>query len=391
MKSSRTVAALWLTAGLAAGFAAPAGASSEPAGGPSATAESVVLSVGQRVRVQGSGWGGDTSQVVSAVLCGNAALDGAADCDLSATAEGGIHTDGTFFTLFTVPAPPMSCPCLLRVSSPATTADVPIPVTVLGADTAPPHRRVFTNRAVRVDRVHLEGGGPSLAWLGAPARRTLVYRVTNTGDVALHDPPVDLAWGRGANPDGFVAVPAAGDLAVGASRTFRVPIRFPALALGTYRATVHVDPFGTVGTGEARTRLTPWGLVALAAAVPIAAVARLRRALHARRTARLATPLARLGRLASPLARLARLPGPAPAPAATPAPAPVPLPGWYADPLSDTGLRFWNGRNWTGVTRVAPPAGPTAGTPSAPAGEARPAGGAQPPADPLSLVLEDAP
>ena len=361
MRGVLTVAALWLTAGVAAGgfgaagAAAAPGPASSPAAGPSAGAEATAVAVGQSIRVQGSGWGSDTSQVVSVVLCGNGALDGAADCDPGVTAEGGLRADGSFSTVFTVPVPPMPCPCVLRVFSPASPVDVKIPVTVTGAPSAPPRQRVFTRRAVRVDDVHLEGRGPWPAWFGAPARRTLVYRVTNTGDVVLHDPPADVVWGRGAHPDGFVPVPAIGDLAVGTARTFRVPIRFSALSFGTYRAVVRVDPFGSVGTGQATTGVTPWGLIAVAIGIPLSALIRMG---AARRTRRALQPIPLVGGL-------------------SPALICTPAAGWYVDPLSDAALRLWDGQVWTAKTRIA-------GATALPTEDRRPG-------PPLTLVLEDAP
>lgn len=374
MSGARTVMAVWIALGAAAGGfglvwgAGPAGAAaagprpapSAPAAGPSALAETAVVSVGQKIRVQGSGWGSDTSQVVSVVLCGNAALDGAADCDLGATAEGGLRAEGTFSALFTVPAPPLPCPCLLRFFSPAAAVDVKLPVTVLGAATAPPRPQVSTRRSVRVDGVHFEGRGAWTAWFGAPAERTLVYRVTNTGDVVLHDPAVDAVSGRGPHPDGFVAVPPVGDLAVGAVRTFRVPVRFSALSLGTYRAVVTVDPFGTTGTGGADTGLTPWGLVAVGGGVPVLALVR-------RRTARRRYAITRVAVAAS---------GAAAASAA---------PGWYHDPISPAALRLWDGRGWTESTQ---PTG--AGAAAGAAAGAEPVPEVRRQRGPLTLVLEDA-
>jgi hypothetical protein len=162
-----------------------------------------------------------------------------------------------------------------------------------------------------------------------------------------------------------VPVPPVGDLPVAASRTFTVPIRFPALSLGGFRAVVKVDPFGAVGTGQAATDVTPWGLVALALGLPLGAVARLisvrrRRVAVARRW--LAPPV-RL-RTAPPAAGLA----------------PQPVPGWYPDPLSEAELRLWDGRRWTAATQVGSAAAPSPTTP-----HHRPSGG------PLTLVLEDSP
>jgi hypothetical protein len=406
MSALRILGVICLAAGAATagGLTAPARAAMTP----TAAAETDVVSVGQRIRVHGDGWGSDTSQVVSVVLCGNAALDGAADCDLSDTAEGGIRNGGSFYTLFTVPAPTLPCPCVLRFFSPATAVDVKLPVSVLGAATQPPQPRVFARRAVRVDAVHLRGRGPWDSWFGAAPRRVLVYRVTNTGEVTLHDPPVDIVWGKGSNPSGFVSVPAVGDLPVNASRTFTVPIRFPALSFGSYRAIVKVDPFGEVGRGESTSSLSPWGLIVGAAAGPFLPLAlRVRARQRARAVARppalapapLRSPVpapapahARLSappRVSTPRRVVAPEPSsvPPPVPAPVPVPPPVPVPlsvpasipvaGWYTDPLGEADLRLWDGRAWTDVTKAA---GAEPGRPSQP----RPVSGP-------ALVLEDSP
>jgi hypothetical protein len=417
MSALKVLAVIYLAAGAVTAGPAPFALA---ATAPTAVAETDAVSVGQRVRVHGDGWGPDASQVVSVVLCGNAALDGAADCDLSDTAEGGIRDGGTFYTLFTVPAPTLPCPCLLRVFSPASAVDVRIPVSVLGAATRPPQPRVFARRAVRIDSVHLEGDGPWASWFGAAPRRQLVYRVTNTGEVTLHDPPVDIVWGKGPNPSGFVGVPAVGDLPVNATRTFTVPIRFPALSFGSYRAVVKVDPFGEVGAGGSSTSLTPWGLIAVAVAGPSLLLAlRLQarrspvsagrrsdaRSIRSRRTDRASEPAlpaavpalahARLSappRVPSPArasapARVSApaptsvpssVPSPGPVSVAPPVPASIPVAGWYTDPLAEADLRLWDGTEWTDATKAA---GPQRGGITEP----------RPVSAPLALVLEDSP
>jgi hypothetical protein len=411
MNALKVLAVIYLAAGAVTAGPAPLALA---ASAPTAVAETDVVSVGQRLRVHGDGWGPDASQVVSVVLCGNAALDGAADCDLSDAAEGGIRDGGSFYTLFTVPAPTLPCPCLLRVFSPASAVDVRIPVSVLGAATQPPQPRVFARRAVRIDSVHLQGQGPWAAWFGAAPRRELVYRVTNTGEVTLHDPPIDIAWGKGPNPSGFVAVPAVGDLPVNASRTFTVPIRFPALSFGSYRAVVKIDPFGEVGTGDSSTSLTPWGLIAVAVAGPSlllaqrlqarrSAVPAEARSIRSRRTDGGSEPAPIASAPALALARLSappRVPTPArasapvrvsvPAPSslpsavpapisvAPPVPASIPVAGWYADPLAEADLRLWDGTGWTDATKAAGPH---------PGGRTEP----RPVSAPLALVLEDSP
>jgi hypothetical protein len=251
------------------------------------------------------------------VLCGNDALDGAADCDPGNTAEGGIRQGGDFLTLFKVAAPLLPCPCVLRASSRQSATDVKIPISIVGAPTAPPQQRVSVRRAVSVDDVRVEGRGPWTSWFGASPHRTLVYRVTNTGDVVLHNPPLDASWGKGSNRSGFIPAPPVGDLAVNATRTFRADIPFPALSFGSYRAVVAVDPFGTPGSGEATTKTTPWGLVVAGPA-----------GFALNRTSRWL-------RRSSSIHRLWR---------------PAAVPGWYLDPILEAELRFWDGRAWTEAT-----------------------------------------
>ena len=39
---------------------------------------------------------------------------------------------------------------------------------------------------------------------------------------------------------------------------------------------------------------------------------------------------------------------------------PAPLPGWYPEPSGGSGLRYWDGREWTAVAPAPPPPAPSA-------------------------------
>lgn len=252
--------------GLSAGAAL--GAGTDGAGRPplpTAAVSAGTARIGQLVRVSGAGWGAP-GDVVNAVLCGNAALDGDADCDLSNTAQGAIRTDGRFDAAITLSAPPDPCPCVVRFNRHLGDVVVTVPITIYGFATAPPVAHPVPSRAVRVSGIDVAGGGPWTSWFGAPARRTVTFTVTNTGAVTLDDPPVDIAWGRGADPTGFIAPPSVGALAPGEAKTISVRIPFGSLAVGTYTVTVKVDAIGAIGAAHASTSVIPWGWILLAGA-----------------------------------------------------------------------------------------------------------------------------
>lgn len=258
----------WGLALLLAGAAvlSPALAGPAAAATGTASADAGAASVGQLVHLRGAGWGQPGSTVVTVMVCGNAALS-QVDCDLSNTAEGAIRQGGSFFAAIDISAPPAPCPCVLRIATPGSTDPLLLPITIPGLPVAPLQPFVGPQRKVAIGDVSVRGNGPWTSWFGASAKRTLVFSVANTGDVALHDPVVDVTIGRGANPDGFVTPPKLGDLAPGQTKQVEVPIRLSAPSMGSYTASVRIDPVGLVTIGGAKTKTMPWGLALVAIAV----------------------------------------------------------------------------------------------------------------------------
>jgi hypothetical protein len=299
-------------------LAASTAARADQSSAPWATADASSAPLGATVHVQGGGWGPAQGDTVDVVLCGNAALDGSSDCAVDNVAEGAVGADGQFVAGLRLLAPPYPCPCVLRVSTPNIEAVIAIPISVVGFATAAPTKQVHISRAVVVDQVQLEGQGPWLAWFGGGPTRTLVYRVTNSGDVVLHSPAVSLTWGKGTSPSGLLAAPDVGDLAPGQSKTFRVRLALPGFSIGTYHAVVQVDPLGTIGRAQASTLSLPYGLISLA----LVGLGFLVRRWRQRRRQ---------------LRQFLRAAGGA---------------GWYLDPLGGDELRLWSGVAWT--ERVRP-------------------------------------
>ncbi|MHB8465537.1 MAG: hypothetical protein ACYDH6_22165 [Acidimicrobiales bacterium] len=251
-----------LAAGAVA-FAAAVGAVSVAAadGRPTVLADRPGGLVGSVVHVHGTGFD-PTDGTVQIAFCGNLALNGSGDCDLANTNEPAIGSDGTWWDGIRISAPPVACPCVIRVGTHSNPTVATVPISIAGLAVVPPHKDPAVRRVVTVTGVHLEGGGPLLAWFGAAPGRTLVYNVTNGSDIVLHDPPVDISFGRGRSPTGFVEPPHVGDLAVGQTKTFRVHLPFGALAWGTFTAKVQVDPVGDIGSAAKSTVVIPWGLIA---------------------------------------------------------------------------------------------------------------------------------
>lgn len=329
-------------AGLVAALAVVAwpatGAHGEPKGA-AVTVEVTTATQGQWVQVKGTGWG-NVGQVVEVVLCGNAALDGSPDCDLASTAEAAVRDGGNFVTAVQVHLPPAPCPCVVRVTGRDTSSDIVVPLTVLGAPTAPPRSHVVQRRAVTLSGVHMAGRGSWTEWFGARPRRVLVFSVTNSGDVPLHDPTVEVSWGRGRHPSGYASPPEVGDLKVHETKTFRVDIPMNELSIGSYDAVVNVDPLGPVVSSRAATVITPVGLAAppiLGCLAVVGTTARRRRR----------------GPRHAP-----SLPVPQTAPPAPTASAPEP--GWYPDPTGVAELRLWDGVAWADETLGSPVEEPAA-------------------------------
>lgn len=276
-------AAIWLLLGSAvgslSGVAAPAAGATAPSP-PWAVTDKTAAALSDSVHVHGGGWS-PGSGLLTVLICGNLAVDGSADCDVANSVLATVGADGAFQTGITVNAPPRPCPCVIRVGTDASPDAVKIPLRITnfsqGSVTAAPS----VVRAVRVSDVRL-GAGSWTSWFGMASRRTLEYAVTNTGDVVLHRVTTDISSGRGAQPTGFVAAPDIGDLGVQETKVLKTHVSFGALAVGSYRVSLRVDPIGDVGSASVKVVLVPLGLVAALVALGVFLVLRRRRRAHRR-------------------------------------------------------------------------------------------------------------
>ncbi|MEV4627375.1 hypothetical protein AB0J90_13895 [Micromonospora sp. NPDC049523] len=256
---------------LATTVLAPATPTASPTGSmPMISIDRDRAALGDRIMVRLSGWPAGTAALE---ICGNGGRRGSADCAVHDSVQTYVSTSGTATTTLTVTAPPVGCPCVVRVTTLNGNLGGTVPVVVAGA-TAPTVPPEFVDSppgtaTLEITRVAVTGQWSWSALFGGPAKRLLLVDVRNNGAVPVVDPSVTVTLGRGAEPTGFVPPPLLATLNPGEQRTVRLPVAIGAPALGRY--TVR----GEAGGPERPARFSatvvtyPWGLVGIAAALVV--------------------------------------------------------------------------------------------------------------------------
>ena len=247
-----------MSVALVIGIAGTAGAQVQA----TASVEPSSASIGAPITVSGSGFAPGT--LVSVELCGNEARRGSADCDQSSAVDAGVSSAGEVAVQLILGTPPSPCPCVVKLTGLSSSASATVPITVQGAPVA--DRETLdaqfpdVTRQLAVVDAHFDGAGPWTAWFGASPKRTLIYTVENTGNVAVQDSPVIVALGKGGNPTGIVRPPPLGTLQPGESRTYRADVSLGPFAFGEYRAVGRIPGFAEPVTFTASTTTYPWAL-----------------------------------------------------------------------------------------------------------------------------------
>ncbi|MGW4460745.1 hypothetical protein [Micromonospora sp. NPDC004704] len=287
-------ALMFVTTVLATAVLAPATPTASPTGSaPVITIDRDRTAPGDRIMVRLGGWPAGTTAVE---ICGNNGRRGSADCAVHDSLQTYVSTAGTATITLTVTAPPVGCPCVVRVTSLNGSLGGTVPVVVAGvtAPPVPPETMAASPgvAAIEVTRVAVTGDWSWPALLGGPATRILLVDVRNNGTAPVVEPAITVTLGRGANPTGFVPPPLLDTLQPGEQRTVRLPMTIGAPAVGSY--TVRGEVGGPDGPARFSATIVsyPWGLVGVAAVLVAAfALAELRRSRRpARRPATPAHP-----------------------------------------------------------------------------------------------------
>jgi hypothetical protein len=251
---------------------------------PQVTVEPDTVTVGDRLTVQLAGWPAGN---VLIELCGNRGAGGSTDCAVASSVQTHVPDSGAAAAVLPVAAPPVPCPCAVRVRDLPGAVTAAAPIAVAGAPTGAVDPREpgslpggggapqrGAGGESQVTDVSVSGGWSWPALFGGPARRTVTFTVDNPGGTPVTEPQLMLLLGRGDHPTAPVDAPDLESVPPGGHRTYQVPVTLPAPTFGTY--TVRGEVAGAAFLAETTTY--PWGLtIALAALVAATVLFRLLR------------------------------------------------------------------------------------------------------------------
>ncbi len=242
-------------------------------------------SPGQQVQVIAAGL--PPSKDAEVELCGDLDLTGSADCALDVATGGPTSPSGTLTVPLTVEVPPVPCPCVVAVSvdgqpiAGATTA-----VSVTGAPTGPLSRVAAPAADVRVVSLSVETPFDWKTLVGGAPRGTLVLRLRNDGGAAAALPIATVEAGAGGRAATSLSPAPLGPLSPGETRTWTIPLSFPALDYGGIAVRVVVPLPGEHLVAVTRVADIPWVPLGILALIILlagwAVVRRLRRILRHR-------------------------------------------------------------------------------------------------------------
>ena len=236
-----------------------------PQGYPTITLDRSTMHPGENIVVQFHGW---RSAAVTLSVCGNLARRGSVDCNIVGSQGVPIsHTTPENLTVFPVPVPPTTCPCVIRASNSDQTEIAYAPITLNGVPTGPlisPTEFSPLDVTVEAHRVGAGFGAALRSSLGGPAAYDVSVVLRNKSGETLTDVrPYGWAGRSKTDQARTLDFPSVGDLAPGQAWTHVFRVRTPAPHFGRFYFEVSVSGAGPAVHAESVTRDTPWLLIAI--------------------------------------------------------------------------------------------------------------------------------
>jgi hypothetical protein len=254
--------------------------------GPTVVPDRTDVQIGERVGVTVSGF---ESRVVIIALCGNDGRRGSVDCDNLSSQAREMNNDGTpTLGSLIVTAPPVPCPCVIRVSSDDNTEVAATPVTIVGhpvAEIVEPSEFVQP-LVVEIDAVRSVDGFADRvrASLGGPLRYQVTVTVRNTATYVVNDVRATARYTREQySDDRASAIDDPESLEGGDVWTQVVEVEVPALTIGEVQWLVEVSGIGTPVIATDVTSHQPIGLYVVGVVLLLDAVVLLWRFARRRR------------------------------------------------------------------------------------------------------------
>lgn len=262
----RSVVALLAAAVAVVGLASPAAAGSILEG-PHAELDRTNVEVDDRVIVTIDGF---EARVVTISVCGNEARRGSADCNMVASKGLRLDGDGTSTTAqFGISAPPVPCPCIVRVASRNADEVSVVPIELSGhpmgeVQDAGPGASIEDSLAVTFAVEDVTSGfGESLRHeLGGPGHYEVTVTVKNRATVTLDG--ITVAGDVGRRADEVASAfdfSRLGPLAVGATWEQTIVVDVPAPTFGELHWHGFVTRDGDTLTATTTTTHRPWLLI----------------------------------------------------------------------------------------------------------------------------------
>lgn len=252
---------------VAVASAVAAQAPSTPEASPTITADRQSARVGERVLFTLTGWEG---RVVTVSVCGNQALRGSQDCNMSASEARSLRRDGSpTLGEFPLAAPALPCPCVLRASSTSNDVIAFVPIEIIGHPIGPlvePAGFEPLDLDVRVAEAEAGLVSRVRSALGGPTPYDVTVTLKNRSGSAVSDVSVSGALGRDRRSDAAgIEFAPAGDLAGGASWTDTARVVVPAPAVGSFVLTASSAGGGPSVDAETSIRRVPLLMIVLIA------------------------------------------------------------------------------------------------------------------------------
>jgi hypothetical protein len=249
------------------------------ANGPALQLSTARAAPGGAITVTLNGW----PQVTNVTICGNDAQRGAVDCDQVSGVGFPATASGPVQRVLKVTTPPVPCPCVVRAATAGELAVQTVPITIVGAPTAPVVAAPAAGaagvsvraRTVAADSSFLDRLRSSF---GGPTRRTLILELRSLTSAPLTDVSVSAAVGRDTQGGEPLQAPNVDVLAPGETRSYRIPVSLGAPSFGSYEVFGTIYGAGSPTTFATSTSTNPWGLFLLVVLllVDVAAMAYLR-------------------------------------------------------------------------------------------------------------------
>lgn len=212
---------------------------------------------------------GFASPYVQISICGNEARRGSVDCNMAASEGVEVRQDTPLRLQMPVAAPPVDCPCVIRVVGMDASEVALAPIVVIGHPVGPlvDPPAIGDVVAVSISAREMPNGAIDAlrSGLGGRTNYQVTVRVKNLANTPLKQVSVSASAGRSASDDSLVSLDLEDPGLLGVGQTWQqtVSVSIPAPAFGTTEWRAVVSGAGPTVVTAITTKHKPWLLFVL--------------------------------------------------------------------------------------------------------------------------------